>query len=132
MHTPEAGGRHIQAGVIHERIIEYGLRRGLLDALRLSYQPEPDGSLLIHVPRHRGLFRIQPPGVCAATAIRVLALADEGRTQRGSSTLALRWDANTAEWALLDPGETGELAAEIWKAMMQLARDAGWLVPRAA
>jgi hypothetical protein len=117
---------------IGERILEYGVRRGLLDALHLSYQPANDGSLIIHVPRHRGHFRIEPPGVGAASAVRVIALGDDGRTQVGILILALRWDASATDWALAQASESGEVAAEAWKAMLQLASQAGWLLPRAA
>ena len=131
METPEERVRHGQALAIHQRIIEYGARHGLLDALRLSYQPANDGSLIIHVPR-RGHFRIEGPGAGAASAIRVIALGDDGRTQMGILTLALGWDASATDWALADASETGEVAAEVWKTMLRLARQAGWLLPRAA
>jgi len=42
MTTPEKRLQDLQARAINERIIEYGLRRGLLDALRLSYEPARD------------------------------------------------------------------------------------------
>ena len=132
MQTEEERLRHIQARAINEQIIEYGVRRGLLDALRLSYQPSEDGSLIIHVPRHRGHFRIQPPGVGAASEIRVIAVGDEGSIQMGMLTTPLRWDASATDWALLHPSETGDLAAEVWKTMVLLARQAGWLLRRVA
>lgn len=130
MMTPEKRLQDLQARAINERIIEYGLRRGLLDALRLSYEPARDGSLLVYVPRHRGHWRIQPPGVGDPSAIRVIAFGDDGRRQMGIVTLALRWDTAATDWILL--GETEEMAAEVWKAMALLARDAGWLVASAA
>ncbi len=130
MTTPEKRLQDIQARAINERIIEYGLRRGLLDALRLSYEPARDGSLVVYVPRHRGHWRIQPPGVGEASAIRVIAFGDDGRIQMGAVSLALRWDAAASDW--VSTRETEEIAAEVWKAMALLARDAGWLVSAAA
>lgn len=130
MTTPEKRLQDIQARAINERIIEYGLRRGLLDALRLSYEPARDGSLVVYVPRHRGHWRIQPPGVGEASAIRVMAFGDDGRVEMGAVTLELRWDATISDW--ISTRDTEELAAEVWKAMALLARDAGWLVPAAA
>ncbi|HEY1417971.1 MAG TPA: hypothetical protein VGF41_08695, partial [Myxococcaceae bacterium] len=124
--------KELQARAINERVIEYGLRRGLLDALRLSYEPAKDGSLLVYVPRHRGHWRIQPPGVGEASAIRVIALGDDGRRDLGAATLALTWDAVTSDWFLLDAPETEEIAAEVWKCMARLAREAGWLERTAA
>jgi len=130
MTTPEKRLQDVQARAINERIIEYGLRRGLLDALRLSYEPARDGSLVVYVPRHRGHWRIQPPGVGEASAIRVMAFGDDGRVEMGAVTLDLRWDATISDW--ISTRDTEELAAEVWKAMALLARDAGWLVPAAA
>jgi hypothetical protein len=130
MTTPEKRLQDIQARAINERIIEYGLRRGLLDALRLSYEPARDGSLVVYVPRHRGHWRIQPPGVGEPSAIRVIAFGDDGRVEMGAVTLALSWDAAASDW--VSARETEEIAAEVWKAMALLARDAGWLVPAAA
>src|SRR5262249_24109461 len=114
----------------NERIIEYGLQRGLLDALRLSYEPARDGSLLVYVPRHRGHWRIQPPGVGEPSAIRVLALGDDGRVQVGLVTIALRWDAGASDW-IAERGDE-EIAAEVWKTIALLARQAGWLERTAA
>ena len=130
MTTPEKRLQDLQARAINERIIEYGLRRGLLDALRLSYEPAKDGSLVVYVPRHRGHWRIQPPGVAEPSAIRVIAFGDDGRLEMGAVTLDLTWDAALSDW--ISPRDTEELAAEVWKAMALLARDAGWLVPAAA
>jgi len=130
MTTPEKRLQDLQARAITERIIEYGLRRGLLDALRLSYEPARDGSLVVYLPRHRGHWRIQPPGVGEASAIRVMAFGDDGRVEMGTVTLDLSWDATVSEW--ISPRDTDEIAAEVWKAMALLARDAGWLVPAAA
>ncbi len=130
MTTPEKRVQDLQARAINERIIEYGLRRGLLDALRLSYEPARDGSLVVYVPRHRGHWRIQPPGVGDPSAIRVIAFGDDGRAEMGVVTLPLSWDAAASDWIRSD--ETEEIAAEVWKAMALLARDAGWLVPAAA
>jgi hypothetical protein len=130
MTTPEKRLQDLQARAINERIIEYGLRRGLLDALRLSYEPARDGSLVVYVPRHRGHWRIQPPGVGEASAIRVIAFGDDGRVEMGAVTLAVRWDAATSDWISIR--DTEEIAAEVWKAIALLARDAGWLVPAAA
>src|SRR5215468_8951936 len=105
MTTPEKRLQDLQARAINERIIEYGLQRGLLDALRLSYEPAKDGSLVVYVPRHRGLWRIQPPGVGEASGVRVVALGDDGRVQLGVITLALAWDPVATDWRLLDtPG----------------------------
>ena len=132
MSTPEKRLQEIQARAINERVIEYGLRRGLLDALRLSYEPARDGSLLVYVPRHHGHWRIQPPGVGDASAIRVIALGDDGRRELGVVTLALGWDAAALDWALVDGTETEEIAAEVWKCMARLAREAGWLERTAA
>ena len=64
------------------------------------------------------------------SAIRVIAFGDDGRRQMGIVTLALQWDTAATDWIL--PGETEEMAAEVWKAMALLARDAGWLVAAAA
>src|SRR5574338_1043136 len=86
MQAPEERLGHTQAQAIIERVIEHGIRRGLLDALRLSYQQAKDGSLTIHVPRHRGHFRIEPPGAGAGTVIRVSALGDEGGMPVGMVT----------------------------------------------
>jgi hypothetical protein len=130
MSTPEKRLQDLQARAINERIIEYGLRRGLLDALRLSYEPARDGSLVVYVPRHHGHWRIQPPGVGEPSAIRVMALGDDGRTQMGVVTIALTWDAAASDW--IPSSETEEIAADVWKAMALLARDAGWLVSAAA
>ena len=132
MTTPEKRLQDLQARAINERIIEYGLRRGLLDALRLSYEPARDGSLVVYVPRHRGHWRIQPPGVGEASAIRVIAFGDDGRMQMGAVTLALRWDAAASDWSLLDASESDEIAAAAWKCMARLAREAGWLERTAA
>jgi hypothetical protein len=132
MTTPEKRLQDLQARAITERIIEYGLQRGLLDALRLSYEPAKDGSLVVYVPRHRGHWRIQPPGVGEASAIRVLALGDDGRMQLGVVTIALGWDPATSDWTLLHCTEAEEIAAGVWKAMALLARDAGWLERTAA
>jgi hypothetical protein len=130
MTTPDKRLQDLQARAINERIIEYGLRRGLLDALRLSYEPAKDGSLVIYVPRHRGHWRIQPPGVGDASAIRVVALGDDGRIQLGLVTLALRWDPAASDW-ILEQGDE-EIAAEVWKTIALLAREAGWLERTAA
>ncbi len=130
MTTPEKRLQDLQARAINERIIEYGLRRGLLDALRLSYEPAKDGSLVVYVPRHRGHWRIQPPGVGEASGIRVIAFGDDGRMEMGVVTLALTWDPAASDW--ISTREDDEIAAEAWKAMALLARDAGWLVPAAA
>ena len=130
MTTPQKRLQDLQARAINERIIEYGLRRGLLDALRLSYEPARDGSLVVYVPRHRGQWRIQPPGVGESSTIRVIASGDDGRVEMGVVTLELRWDAAASDW--VSPRDSEEIAAEVWKAMALLARDAGWLVPAAA
>ena len=130
MTRPEKRLQDLQARAINERIIEYGLRRGLLDALRLSYEPAKDGSLVIYVPRHRGHWRIQPPGVGDPSAIRVTALGDDGRMQLGSITIALSWDATASDW--IPSQETEDIAADVWKAIAVLARDAGWLTTAAA
>lgn len=130
MTTPEKRLQDLQARAINERIIEYGLRRGLLDALRLSYEPAKDGSLVIYVPRHHGHWRIQPPGVSDASAIRVIALGDDGRVQLGLATLALSWDPAASDWVLEQGDE--EIAAEVWKTIALLAREAGWLERTAA
>ncbi len=130
MTTPEKRLQDVQARAINERIIEYGLRRGLLDALRLSYEPARDGSLLVYVPRHRGHWRIQPPGVGEASAIRVIAFGDDGRVEMGAVTLELSWDDATSDW--VSTRETEEIAAEVWKCIARLAREAGWLERTAA
>src|SRR5215475_13625087 len=122
MTTPEKRLQDLQARAINERIIEYGLRRGLLDSLRLSYEPAKDGSLLVYVPRHRGHWRIQPPGLGEASAIRVVALGDDGRVQLGLVTLALRWVSAASDW-VPDRGNE-EIAAEVWKAIALLGREA--------
>ncbi|HZJ54853.1 MAG TPA: hypothetical protein VFD38_12000 [Myxococcaceae bacterium] len=132
MTNPEKRLQDLQARAINERIIEYGLRRGLLDALRLSYEPAKDGSLLIYVPRHRGHWRIHPPGVGEESGIRVIALGDDGRVQLGTITIPLRWDAAAADWMLFHASEPGEIDAQVWRVMALLARQAGWLVPAAA
>jgi len=133
MTTPEKRLQDLQARAINERVIEYGLRRGLLDALRLSYEPAKDGSLLVYVPRHRGHWRIQPPGVGeSSSAIRVVALGDDGRREMGIATLALTWDTATLDWFLVEAPDTQEIAAEVWKCMARLAREAGWLERTAA
>ena len=132
MSTPEKRRQQVQARAINERIIEYGLRQGLLDALRLSYEPAKDGSLLVYVPRHRGHWRIQPPGVGEASGIRVIALGDDGGRQLGVATLALEWDTASLDWILVDADGTEEMAAEVWKCMARLAREAGWLERTAA
>lgn len=132
MTTPEKRLQDVQARAINERIIEYGLRRGLLDALRLSYDRAKDGSLLVYIPRRRGLWRIQPPGVGESSAIQVLAFGDDGRTELGTATLALAWDTAGADWILVDGAEMEELPAEVWKCMARLAREAGWLERTAA
>jgi len=131
MTTPEKRLQDLQARAINERIIEYGLQRGLLDALRLSYEPARDGSLVVYVPRHRGHWRVQPPGVGDPSAIRVIAFGDDGRVQMGLLTIALRWDPAATDWSLLEPDGT-EIAAEVWKGMALLAREAGWLERKAA
>jgi hypothetical protein len=132
MTTPEKRLQDLQARAITERIIEYGLQRGLLDALRLSYEPAKDGSLVVYVPRHRGHWRIQPPGVCEPSAIRVIAFGDDGRMEMGAVTLTLSWDTAGKDWSLLHPTGDQEIAAEVWKRMAVLARDAGWLERTAA
>jgi hypothetical protein len=132
MTTSEKRLQEIQARAINERVIEYGLRGGLLDALRLSYEPAKDGSLLVYVPRHRGHWRIQPPGVGESSAIRVLAFGDDGRRELGFASLALGWDAAASDWILVDGSEAEEIAAEVWKCMARLAREAGWLERTAA
>jgi hypothetical protein len=130
MTTPEKRLRDLQARAINERIIEYGLQRGLLDALRLSYEPAKDGSLVIYFPRHRGHWRIQPPGVGDPSAIRVIALGDDGRVQLGLITIACTWDADASDW--IPSQGTEEMEAEVWKAIALLAREAGWLERTAA
>jgi hypothetical protein len=132
MTTTEMRLQEIQARAINERIIEYGLRRGLLDALRLSYDRAKDGSLLVYIPRRRGLWRIQPPGVVDASAIQIIAFGDDGRRELGLVTLGLAWDAASSDWVLVDGSEMEELAAEVWKCMARLAREAGWLERTAA
>lgn len=132
MSTPEKRLQDVQARAITEKMIEYGLRRGLLDALRLSYEHGKDGSLIVYMPRHRGYWRIQPPGVGEASAIRVIALGDDGRKEMGVATLALGWDVAASDWILVDAAETEEVAAEVWKCMARLAREAGWLERTAA
>jgi hypothetical protein len=67
-----------------------------------------------------------------ASAIRVIALGDDGRKDLGAATLPLTWDAVTSDWFLLDAPETEEIAAEVWKCMARLAREAGWLERTAA
>src|SRR5215470_17242504 len=109
MTTPEKRLQDLQARAINERIIEYGLRRGLLDALRLSYEPARDGSLLVYVPRHHGHWRIQPPGVGDPSGIRVIALGDDGRRELGVVTLALGWDATALFWNHVETTETEEI-----------------------
>ena len=130
MTTPEKRVQDLQARAINERIIEYGLQRGLLDALRLSYEPAKDGSLVIYFPRHHGQWRIQPPGVGDPSAIRVIALGDDGRVQLGLLTIALTWDAAGSDW--ISSQGTEEIDAEVWKAIALLAREAGWLERTAA
>src|SRR4030095_9893833 len=98
MTTPEKRLQDLQARAINERIIEYGLQRGLLDALRLSYEPAKDGSLVISFPRHRGPWRIQTPVVGDPSALRVIALGDDGRVQLGLITIACTWDADASDW----------------------------------
>ena len=132
MTTPEKRLQDLQARAITERIIEYGLQRGLLDALHLSYEPAKDGGLVVYVPRHRGHWRIQPPGVGEASAVRVLALGDDGRAEMGTITLPLTWDEAASDWTLLHRIGAEEIAAEVWKGMALLARDAGWLERTAA
>jgi len=132
MTSPEKRLQDLQARAINERIIEYGLRRGLLDALRLSYEQTKDGSLVIYFPRHRGHWRIQPPGVGEESAVRVIAFGNDGRMQMGIMSLALTWDGDAADWILVHGSEMREVAAEVWKAIALLARDAGWLVSSAA
>lgn len=132
MTTSEKRLQDVQARAITEKMIEYGLRRGLLDALRLSYEHGKDGSLIVYMPRHRGYWRIHPPGVGeAVSAIRVVALGDDGRREMGSATLALIWD-RTQDWFLAEAPDTEEIAAEVWKCMARLAREAGWLERTAA
>src|SRR5678815_2529638 len=114
MTSPEKRLQDLQARAINERIIEYGLRRGLLDALRLSYEPAKDGSLVIYFPRHRGHWRIQPPGVGDESAVRVIAFGNDGRMQMGLMSLALTWDGDAADWTLVHGSETREVAAEVW------------------
>src|SRR4029453_4684690 len=130
MTTPEKRLQDLQARAINERIIEYGLQRGLLDALRLSYEPAKDGSLVIYFPRHRGHWRIQPPGVGDPSAIRVIALGDARRSQPGLLTLACPLDADASDW--IPSQGTEEMEAEVWKAIALLAREAGWLERTAA
>ena len=130
MTSPEKRLQDLQARAINERIIEYGLRRGLLDALRLSYEQTKDGSLVIYFPRHRGHWRIQPPGVGDEPAVRVIAFGNDGRMQMGIMSLALAWDGDAADW--IPSNGTEDIAAEVWKAIALLARDAGWLVSSAA
>ncbi len=130
MTTPEKRVQDLQARAINERIIEYGIQRGLLDALRLSYEPAKDGSLVIYFPRHRGQWRIQPPGVGVPSAIRVIALGDDGRIQLGLLTIACIWDAAASDW--IPSQGTEEMEAEVWKAIALLAREAGWLHRTAA
>ena len=125
MTTPEKRLQDLQSRAINERIIEYGLQRGLLDALHLSYEPAKDGSLVIYIPRHRGHWRIQPPGIGDPSAIRVIALGDDGRVQLGLLTIACTWDAAASDWV---PAQgTEEIEAEVWKAIALLARETGWL-----
>jgi len=121
----------VQARAITERAIEYGLRRGLLDALRLSYEQARDGSLIVYTPRHRGYWRIQPPGVGEQSVIRIIALGDDGRVQLASINIPVRWDELLTDWAVVGQGD-GEIAADVWKAMALLAREAGWLERTAA
>jgi hypothetical protein len=130
MTTPEKRVQDLQARAINERIIEYGIQRGLLDALRLSYEPAKDGSLVIYFPRRRGHWRIQPPGVGDPSAIRVIALGDDGRVQLGLITIACTWDAAASDW--LPAQGTEEMEAEVWRAIALLAREAGWLERNAA
>ncbi len=130
MITPEKRLQDIQARGIIEQIIEYGLRQGLLDALRLAYERMKDGCLVVHFPRHRGLWRILPPGVGEASAIRVVALGDDGRMEMGAVTLLLGWDAAASSW--IPSSGTEEISAEVWKVMALLAREAGWLQRTAA
>ena len=65
-----------------------------------------------------------------SSTIRVIASGDDGRVEMGVVTLELRWDAAASDW--VSPRDSEEIAAEVWKAMALLARDAGWLVPAAA
>ncbi|HET9036678.1 MAG TPA: hypothetical protein VFN45_10750 [Myxococcaceae bacterium] len=130
MTTPEKRLQDLQSRAINERIIEYGLQRGLLDALHLSYEPAKDGSLVIYFPRHRGQWRIQPPGLGDPSALRVIALGDDGRSQLGLLTIALTWDAAASDW--IPTHGTEEVEAEVWKAIALLAREAGWLERTAA
>lgn len=130
MTTPEKRLQDLQARAIIEQIIDYGLRQGLLDALRLAYERMKDGSLLVHFPRHRGLWRIEPPGVGEPSAIRVVALGDDGRVEMGTVTIALGWDADASEW--IPSSGTEEIPANAWKVMALLAREAGWLQRTAA
>jgi len=130
MTTPENRLQDLQARAINERIIEYGLRQGLLDALRLAYERMRDGSLVVHFPRHRGLWRIQPPGVGHPSAIRVIAQGDDGRREMGVVTIALGWDTAASDW--IPSSGTEEIPAEVWKVMALLAREAGWLQRTAA
>jgi hypothetical protein len=132
MSTPEKRLQDLQARAITEKMIEYGLRRGLLDALRLSYEHGKDGSLIVYMPRHRGYWRVQPPGVGEPSAIRVIALGDDGRVQLGVVTLTLAWESAASDWILVDAAESEEIAAEVWKCMARLAREAGWLERTAA
>ena len=132
MTTPEKRLQDLQARAITERIIEYGLQRGLLDALRLSYDRAKDGSLLVYIPRRSGLWRIQSTGVGEASAIRVIACGDDGRRELGVDALALAWDPAASDWVLVDASKTEEIAAEVWKCMARLAREAGWLERTAA
>ena len=130
MTTAEKPLQDLQSRAINERIIEYGLQRGLLDELHLSYEPAKDGSLVIYIPRHRGHWRIQPPGIGDPSALRVIALGDDRRAQLGLLTIACTWDAAASDWV---PAQgTEEIEAEVWKAIALLAREAGWLERTAA
>ena len=65
------------------------------------------------------------------SAIRVIAFGDDGRVQMGLLTITLRWDPAATDWSMLEAGGT-EIAAEVWKGMALLAREAGWLERKAA
>lgn len=132
MTTPEKRLQDLQARAINERIVEYGLRHGLLDALRLAYERMRDGSLVVHFPRHRGLWRIQPPDGGDPSEIRLIAFGDDGRVELGRLSIPLSWDPDATDWTLIEAGETDEVAAEVWKRMAFLAREAGWLERTAA
>ena len=60
------------------------------------------------------------------------AFGDDGRRELGLLKLALAWDTAGSDWILVAGAEMEELAAEVWKCMARLAREAGWLERTAA